>query len=98
MQVQAAWSSTTLQTALTPQGEGSHGFSSSMNPTTGEHISKGLPVCACEHMQLMTWFLVTHWALIPQLSRHGSTHFCCLQISLFLHWSCRTHWGPQLGG
>ena len=59
------------------------------------HAVKGSPIYPGIHVQLGTWFLTSHWALIPQVPGQGSTHLFRWQALFDGQSELTTHSGRQ---
>ena len=99
---QEAWSSTTLHSALGPQGDGWHGFRGTSSwgggSMIGWHLMNGSPVNLGGHEQIGEWFTTVHLAPIPQVPGQGSLHFWLLQASFWGQSALITHSGRHDGG
>ena len=58
----------------------------------------GSPVCPTKQAQIGLWFLVVHWAPIPQVFGHGSEHLLLIQALSEAHSELTTHSGLHAGG
>lgn len=67
-------------------------------PCTGTHITNGFPVCCNLHEHIGLWFMTRHSAFCPQVSRHGFSHRCLMQLKCNGHSEFITHSGLQFGG
>lgn len=84
-----------------PHGDGMQGlgFSTTIGSWgTSKHLTKGSPVVFEGQLQIAEWLMTWHLALIPQVPRHGSSHFCRMQARFVEQSLFKIHSGLQEGG
>lgn len=63
-----------------------------------KHLINGSPVWEASQLQIGLWWKTSHFAFIPQIPEHGSTHFWFIQALLLAHSVLTTHCGLHNGG